>query len=146
MSVINININFRSYSSDNKRMILVSVNVKEPLPLQWEIWLCEICMAAFSILFRSTATVVANRNTSLIQIHKSGQDVYRPQQYLRKGNVFTGVCLSVHHPGADTPLGRYLPPRQTLPLSSRQALQRTVRILLECIFVEFYSQEGHLFV
>ena len=80
-----------------------------------------------SVSFRSTATVVANRNTSLIQIHKSGQDFYRPQQYLRKGNVFIGVCLFVHHPGRYPP--RQTPPprqtlrRQTLHLSSRQALQ-----------------------
>ena len=102
-------------------------------------------------LFRSTATVVANRNTSLIQIHKSGQDFYRPQQYLRKGNVFTGVCLFVHHPGADTPLGRHPPPRQTLrrqtlPLSSSRHCSGRHASYWNVFLLKFYSQEGHLFV
>ena len=60
----------------------------------------------------------------------------------------TGVCVSQHALGqtptlADTPLGRHPPadplgrhtlPGQTPP-SPRQPLQRTVRILLECILV-----------
>ena len=79
---------------------------------------------------------------------------YHPQTKLGKGNVFTPVCNSVYRrctpPGRHTsslgrhPLGRHLPrrhtpswqtppgrhtPRQTPPL------QRTIRILLECILV-----------
>ena len=59
---------------------------------------------------------------------------YRPQTKLRKGNLFTSVCQefcpqgegevyipSGRHPPADPPQGR--------------PLQRTVRILLECILV-----------
>ena len=89
---------------------------------------------------------------------------YRPQQQLRKGNIFTLVCDSVHRggvwadsppgrhplgrhlPWADAPLGRH-PSGQTAPLGRhplgagqisplpRQPLQLTVRILLECILV-----------
>ena len=74
---------------------------------------------------------------------------------LRQGNGFTPVCHSVHGgclpqcmlgytppqtdtppgqtpPWADTPLGQTPP-----PLPSRRLLQRTVRILLECILVFF---------
>ena len=71
--------------------------------------------------------------------------------------VFTGVCLStreVYTPPADTLLtGRHplpsghTPPRQTArpgqtpgsdtPLPGRQPLERTVRILLECILVAY---------
>ena len=76
---------------------------------------------------------------------------YRPQTKLRKGYVFTSVCHSVHwggclpqcmleytHPQADTPTGQTPPfgrhpPGQTRP--TRYLLQRTVRILLECILV-----------
>ena len=55
-------------------------------------------------------------------------------------SVFTGLCLStgrgggvhqlpgIHTPWADTPLGQTPPPQRWL-------LQRTVRILLECILV-----------
>ena len=60
------------------------------------------------------------------------QVCYRPQQQLRKGYVFTGVCDSVHRRGClpqcmlgYTRLGRYTP----------RSLQRTVRILLECFLV-----------
>ena len=42
---------------------------------------------------------------------------YRPQQYLRKGNVFTSVC-------------------QEFCPQARRPLQPTVRILLECILVD----------
>ena len=41
------------------------------------------------------------------------------------------------HPRADTPLGRHTTPGQT-PLLPRRPLQRTVRILLECILVHRY--------
>ena len=58
---------------------------------------------------------------------------YRPQTKLRKGNVFTPVCVSVHG-GVYTPLGRHTPPWQTLP-PPRGPPQWTVRILLECILV-----------
>ena len=56
---------------------------------------------------------------------------YHPQTKLRKGNVFTSVCQKFCaygggvYPRADPP-GRHPPPRRWL-------LQRTVRILLECI-------------
>ena len=78
---------------------------------------------------------------------------------LRQGYVFTGVCESVHGGwcGRPPPPGRH-PPRQTYPLAdippqqtppgrhnpppwpdlpspTRWLLQRTVRILLECILV-----------
>ena len=83
---------------------------------------------------------------------------------LRQGNVFTPVCHSVHGgclpqcmlgytppqadtPRADTSPGRHLqqtPPWEDTPLGqtppplpSRRLLQRTVRILLECILVFF---------
>ena len=92
---------------------------------------------------------------------------YRPQTKLRQGNVFTRVCrefcpqrgVSGRQPPGQTPpgqtppwtdtpcLGRH-PPGQTPPWPdttpwpdiplSRRLLQRTVRILLECIFVIFY--------
>ena len=66
---------------------------------------------------------------------------------LRQGNIFTSVCHSVHrgcipaypaHAGIH-PLGRH-PSRQTPPFLGRhplrRPLQRTVRILLECILVD----------
>ena len=63
--------------------------------------------------------------------------------YLRQGNVFTPVCDSVHRgdtpPRADTPLDR--PPPPTI----RRPLQRTVRILLECILVfMFYNLKVYI--
>ena len=72
---------------------------------------------------------------------------YRPLTKLRKGNVFTSVCQEFCPGGEEvyTPL-RWIPPRQTDPprprqrdppwhLPLRRSLQRTVRILLECILV-----------
>ena len=53
---------------------------------------------------------------------------YRPQQQSQKGYVLQ-VCLSVHRWGV------YNPPGQTPP-PPRWPLQRTVRILLECILVQ----------
>ena len=53
-----------------------------------------------------------------------------------KKSVHGGVCIP-SCTGADTPLGRH-PPRQTPPGQtppSRRLLQRTVRILLECIVI-----------
>ena len=58
-------------------------------------------------------------------------------------NVFTSVCHSVHREVSawhqPHPLGRHPPSRQTPPwadtLLDRRLLQRTVRILLECILV-----------
>ena len=60
---------------------------------------------------------------------------YRPQTKLRKGNVFTSVCLPQCMLGY-TPLGRH-PQADTppTPTPSRRLLQQTVRILLECILV-----------
>ena len=81
---------------------------------------------------------------------------YRPQTKLRKGNVFTSVCQefcpqkgeevytlradSPPHPPGQTPsLDRHPPPQ------GRRLLQRTVRILLECILVTFKSTEWFTF-
>ena len=66
---------------------------------------------------------------------------YRPQTKLLKGNVFTSVCqefCAQGTPPAPDRLGR--PPWQAEPPwqadpPSRRLLQRTVRILLECILV-----------
>ena len=58
---------------------------------------------------------------------------------MRKGNVFTGVCMSTGGrctPPRQTPPWPDTPSRQTTPLP-RWPLQWTVRILLECILVEF---------
>ena len=70
-----------------------------------------------------------------VHFHKMTEDIYRPQTKLPKGNVFTSVCQEF------CPLGVYLnmhwcrhPPGQTPP-PPRRLLQRTVRILLECILV-----------
>ena len=58
---------------------------------------------------------------------------------LRKSNVLTSVCQEFCPGGvyllqwADTPLGRHPFPWANTPI--RQPLQRTVRILLECILV-----------
>ena len=81
---------------------------------------------------------------------------YRPQTKLRKGNVFTSVSrilstgkgVSGRHP-LDR-LGRHPPGRQTPPpradiLPSRRLLQRTVRILLECILVYIVQAPPSIF-
>ena len=77
--------------------------------------------------------------------HRSFSALLPSATKLRKGNVFTSVCHSVHGgwqtpPWADTPLTSTCwdtPPAQCMlgyP-PSRRPLQRTVRILLECILV-----------
>ena len=60
---------------------------------------------------------------------------YRPQMKLWKGNVFTSVCQEFcpRGEGVHPPAG-HPSPRQTPP-PHRRLLQRTVRILLECILV-----------
>ena len=68
---------------------------------------------------------------------------YRPQTKLRKGNVFTPVCHSVHRGSAPVRAGIHPPETHTLgrhrpghpPPPGRRLLLRTVRILLECILV-----------
>ena len=50
-------------------------------------------------------------------------------------NVFTCVCHSVHRAGCRAPPPRQTPPGQTPPAPPGRPLQRTVRILLECIIV-----------
>ena len=63
---------------------------------------------------------------------------YRPQTKLRKGNVFTPVCHSVHTGGGVHSPGQ-TSPEQTPPwadIPPRRPLQRTVRIPLECIVVQ----------
>ena len=52
-----------------------------------------------------------------------------------KGNVFTPVYDSIHRGGFTPPLADTQPPRADTP--PRWPLQRTVRILLECILVQF---------
>ena len=64
---------------------------------------------------------------------------YRPQTKLRKGNVFIPVCDSVHGVGG----GRCTPPSRQTPLPGRP-LQRTVRILLECILVNRIKMGRHV--
>ena len=70
---------------------------------------------------------------------------YRRQKKLRKGNVFKPVCHSVHSRGSIHPLprqtapGRHSSPQADTPIGNpppRRPLQRTVRILLECILVK----------
>ena len=73
---------------------------------------------------------------------------YRPQTKLRKGNAFTSMCQEFCPlGGGQSPPGRHphptpwthIPPGQTDPPGqtppSRRLMQRTVRILLECILV-----------
>ena len=56
--------------------------------------------------------------------------IYRPQTKLRKGNVFyTCLCFCSRRGGVQPP------PQADTPPPSRRPLQRTVRILLECILV-----------
>ena len=67
--------------------------------------------------------------------------------WLRQGNVFTDVCHSVHGEGGvwQTPCGQTHPPGQTPPgrhPPSRRLLQRTVRIILECILVLYCKLIG----
>ena len=57
---------------------------------------------------------------------------YRPQQYLWKGNVFTGVCLSI---GRRVWLGACIAGGHAW--QDRRPLKQAVRILLECILVKF---------
>ena len=86
------------------------------------------------------------------------QNFYRPQTKLRKGNVFTSVCQEfcpqgeVYTPQADTPfpLGRH-PSLADTPFTLgrhppiiRWPLQRTVRILLECILVSAADLKANL--
>ena len=67
---------------------------------------------------------------------------YRPQRKLREGNVFTGVCDSVHGGGVPGPGGEGVPgpggcllPGVPGPDPPGQLLLRAARILLECILV-----------
>ena len=60
---------------------------------------------------------------------------YRPQMKLRKGNVFTSVYQEFYPQGACTPPWAGTPLADPPP--NRRLLQRTVRILLECILVLF---------
>ena len=60
---------------------------------------------------------------------------YRPQTKLRKGNVFTPVCVSVHGGGVHPPRQTHAAPGRHIPPPPRGPLQWTVRILLECILV-----------
>ena len=62
---------------------------------------------------------------------------YRPRMKLRKGNVFTPVCDSVHA-GGFTPPWAATSPRQSRHPPARYPMHRTVRILLECILVYFF--------
>ena len=82
----------------------------------------------------------------MLQLCQLPVSYYRPPKKLRKGNVFTPVCDSVHrggythtslgrHPPADTTLGRHPPPQADSPQG--RPLQRTVGILLECILMLF---------
>ena len=61
---------------------------------------------------------------------------YRPQTKFWKGNVFRSVCKELGPQGGvcQTP-GRHNPGKTPHPTPSRRLLQRTVRILLECIHV-----------
>ena len=96
--------------------------------------------------------------------------IYRPQRSCGQGNIFTPVCHSVHRgegvsasvhagiphppeqtpPRAETPLehtpppwSTHHPPRSRHPLGSRlrhAVNERPVRILLECILVDFFFE------
>ena len=57
---------------------------------------------------------------------------YRPQTKLRKGNVFTSVCQKFCPQNLPDP-----------PPPSRRLLQRTLRILLECILVTCSAQSAN---
>ena len=102
---------------------------------------------------RKLQNEIENSNTStktlFLYICEHFVSFYRPQTKLWKGNVFTSVCQEFCPRGvypsmhwADPPTGQAAPgkhpPRQTPPgrhPPSRWLLQRTVRILLECILV-----------
>ena len=73
---------------------------------------------------------------------------------LRQGNVLNlSVSHSVHrgvsgrhrHPRADTPSGQTPPGQAHLPTTARRLLQRTVRILLECILL-FCALTASIFI
>ena len=68
-----------------------------------------------------------------VSLSVAPQKDWCPPTKLRQGNVFTCVCHSSFCPQADTP---------SPPLPRRRPLQRTVRILLECILVFFKSQSS----
>ena len=94
---------------------------------------------------------------------------YRPQQSCGQGYVFIRVCDSVHGgvsasvhaplgadtpPGADTPRSRHPPQSRHHPPGSRHppesrlqhtVNERPVRILLECILVNYNKGAGRLY-
>ena len=82
--------------------------------------------------------------------------IYRPQRsYGKVMFLHLSVILSMEgvwqtpplskHPRGQTPLlGKHLP-GQTPPPPGRRLLQRTVRILLECILVTFCERGSDLF-
>ena len=80
--------------------------------------------------------LVTANGAQICALLEIGKYFYRPQTKLRKGNVFTSVCQEFcsqgevyTSPWADTLLRADTPPPRWL-------LQRTVRILLECILVD----------
>ena len=87
---------------------------------------------------------------------------YRPQRSCGQGNIFTGVCLSTGGggglpqcmlgchtpPDGEPPLGWRTPPGWRTP-APRNRLQHTVyerpvRILLECILVNFATKKKEM--
>ena len=124
--------------------------------LRGEIWCTEVI-----VFHHSREDFNCNYLTNAVNnmiVFNSQKFNYHPQTKLQKGNVFTSVCQefcpvvypSMHwgrHPLADAP-------GQTLPLPGsqhppwadtppRQPLQRTVRILLECILVFLLLTKFH---
>ena len=59
-----------------------------------------------------------------------------PATKLGQGNIFTGVCDSVHSGGADPPWSRH-PPHPEQSMLGDTVNARAVRILLECNLVDF---------
>ena len=134
------------------------------LPCESSRGLCPTCWACVMLHLRKTVTNHNTIQFILrmsSQAYPAGTTTFNALLFLpsatklRQGNVFKPVCHSVHggvsvlvhagihntHPLGQTPprqtplppLGRHPHPRQTPP--GRRLLQRTVRILLECILV-----------
>ena len=86
------------------------------------------------ILLYKTRTLHKTTLQEALYFHQTDH-FYRPQTKSRKGNVFTSVCQEFCPQWGRCTPRQTPPPGQTPPSPGRRLLQRTVRILLECIFV-----------